>query len=273
MLGLWWWLGCAASDRDVYLSAARDPDPTVAAATCDAIGDGALRGACRTDAASRLAHAGRFKSAVAICEATGHPMWREECWFQAADDAEVVGAEAIDACRHAGRFRENCLGHAIGREVPRVEARFAKPGEEARLVDGVRDVVGRYKPNAPDDQREVTVERMVAQILSKRWEGAAFDASRCGGLRPALCQLAYRMNLDAAPPEVPIEQICVDGPSLERVQAGGAPIWTPNSETVALSVWSVLCDDLATGRVRRDAGHSMGVPPIGAVDPGHLPGQ
>jgi hypothetical protein len=274
---IWLWLACssASADRATYRASLEQPDATKAAESCLAISEESLRGDCQTTAAVRLAHASRFTSATAVCDAIDHPMWKEECWFHAADEAGALGAEAVDACRHAGRYRENCLGHAIGREVPRIEERFAKPGDELQLHDAVRDLVARYKPNAPEDQREATVERMVGQILSKRWEGQPFDASRCGQIAPDLCRLAYRMNLDAAPPEVPLERICKDGPTLERVTASNAPAWAPGSDAMAAQVWTELCADLTSGKVARDARHSMGVPPIGAPAPApdHIPGE
>lgn len=267
-------LACAgASDAAINLEAAR-AEPDAAVAICRRIRDDGARSDCLMATAARIAASGRFKSATAVCDTIEVAVFHDECWFLAADEAETLGAEAVDACRHAGQFRENCLGHAIGREVPRAEEKHAKPGQERALQDAVREIVARYKPAAPEDQREVTVDRMVGQILSKRWEGLPFDAARCGSVTPAVCRLAYRMNLDGAPPQIPIEQICRDGVTLERVTAAGAPAWTPGSDEAALAVWQALCDDLASGRVRRDAQHSMGVPPMNAPppDPSHLPG-
>jgi hypothetical protein len=262
------------SDAALNLEAAK-AEPDAAVAICRRIRDDGAQGDCLMATAGRIAASGRFKSATALCETIETAVFHDECWFLAADEAGALGAEAVDACRHAGQYRENCLGHAIGREVPRVEARFANAGQERALQDAVREIVARYKPAAPEDQREVTVDRMVGQILSKRWEGQPFDAARCGEVTASVCRLAYRMNLDGAPPAVPIEQICRDGVTLDRVTAAQAPAWTPGSDETALAVWRELCEDLRSGRVQRDAQHSMGVPPMNAPppDPGHLPGE
>ncbi len=247
-------------DSQRYLTASRQTGDE-AFATCSGIKATDARGECETYAADGLAKKGDGTHAQALCDKVDAPIWKEECWFLTGDDLNLVGDPAGSACTHAGRYRSNCLGHAIGREVATTEHRFAAPGREEQLTAAITEVVKRYKPNAPADQRSVTVHRVVAQILSKRWVGSSFDVDKCGKAPLDLCELGYRMNLDAAPPEIDLEGICKQGPTLALVQAARAPDWVPTSEGPALAVWKGLCDDFASGKVARDAAHSMGVPP------------
>lgn len=254
--------GCRTrtSDTELYLQAMEVP-PERATDVCARISIPSMRGECQTHNAAAVAREGDIDLAWQLCEKIDDQVWQEECWFLTTDEAEVIGEDAVTACRRTGRYRTNCLGHAIGREVETTEKKHDGVGREPELEKAVGDVVARYKPNAPDDQRQVTVDRIVAQILSKRWGDGPFDASKCGNAKPEHCRLAYRMRLDAAPPEIPIERLCRDGVTLEGVTAARAPYWEPGSEADAQLVWKQLCDDLASGAVRRDATTSMGVPP------------
>ena len=266
-------VGCGPdpiADRAVYLEALALP-PAEAAAACRRIEHPPLRGECAVSAAAVAATAHDASTADAICRAVPDDLWRDECTFLAADDLKLTGDDAVSWCNRTGRYRENCLGHAIGREVFDLEGRYGKEGLEIALDTAVSETVARYKPNAPNAQRRNTVERILAQIFSKRWEGAPFDATKCGKASTDLCALAYRMHLDGAPPQIDLAAVCAAGATPEAVLAANAPGWLPGSEAVAAKTWSDFCADLAAGRVVRDGSRSMGIGP--APVPGALPGE
>lgn len=256
-------LACAGpSDRELYLRAMGEA-PEDAAATCAGIDAPQTRGTCGLHAAHAAARAGDEHLAFRLCDGIDGDTWREECHFLVADTVGLVGDDAVAACRRAGRFRSNCLGHAIGREVAKTEKQHDAVGREVALTDAIRGVVARYKPGAKPDQREATVRRIVAQILARRWEDGPFDVAACGDAPEDLCRLAYRMRLDGAPLEVDVEGVCAGELTLERVLAARAPGWVPASEAAAVATWRALCNDIAAGLVRRGADVGMGVPPRG----------
>lgn len=267
-------LACAPdgriADRATYLEALRQPYAE-AEVTCKRVLLPDLRGECLTEAASAAATARDVAAAQRICDSVDDPLWRDECTFLAADQLHLKGDDAVAWCNRTHGFRENCLGHAIGREVEDVEGRYGKAGLEGVLEQQLTETVARYKPGAPEDQRRATVDRILAQILSKRWEGAAFDASLCGKATEAMCALAYRMQLDGAPPEVDLAAACAAGATPAAVAAARAPGWAPGSEAVAAITWREFCADLTSGKVVRDGSKAMGVGP--APVPGALPGE
>lgn len=104
-----------AEERRAYLEAlALAPrDAEAALQACDQVRDVALHGDCQTQAVIK----GRLD-----CDRVHDAMWREECWFQAADEARQRGAfdAGIAACERSGRFRDNCLFHYWQHDVMRV---------------------------------------------------------------------------------------------------------------------------------------------------------
>lgn len=265
----------ATRDMEAYLAAARAETVDASLARCEGIARVELRGECKTHAANRAAETRDTERAQAICSQVQAIFWREECWFLTTDTLALTANDAILACRNAGRYRQNCLGHAIGREVKDTELRYGKVGQEIALRGAIHEVVRRYKPNAPDAMRAVTSETLTARIIASRWEEGAFDRTLCGRASDAICTRAYRTNLDATPPEIDMEGLCSDGPpTREAVAAIGARTWTDASAPLAREAWTVLCRDLQSGRIARDGSKAMGLAPRRAPPrPGSLPGE
>jgi hypothetical protein len=268
LLGL---LACGPPDRSLYM-ASLDVPADEAIALCQRIGDRGLSGDCQTHTAARLATTDPT-GAVAICQDIGDAMWVEECFFLVADEGELTGDAAVTACRRAGRYRHNCLGHAIGREVRSTEHLHNAVGSEAALLTAITGVVARYKPGAPSHQQAATAETLTARIIAARWKDTEFDAALCGAADPLMCTRAYRTNLDATPPEIDIGGLCARPLTKEAIEAVGARAWADGSERVALTAWQELCDDLAAGRIHRDGQHGMGMAPRQPPPAGVLPGE
>jgi len=265
-------LGCdAPTDRDLYQRAA-SAQPDQAALVCAEIEEPRLKGECLAFAGASWAKAGRLSEAGAACEAITDPLWAEECWFLSSDEASLTGDRAVATCRHAGRFRTNCLGHAIGREVRHVERLHGKLGDEAALEQALEEVVARYKPAAPASQRQATSDTLVARILAARGDGP-FDERHCGSAPRRICARAYRVSLDAAPGEVDVEGLCVRGVDLEGVVEVGARPWAEGTEELAQEVWRDFCDELASGHIDRAGTFGMGTPPRAPPPPGGFPGE
>lgn len=257
------------SDRELYERSLHE-DPDDAGLTCQGIGDPGLRGECQAQNAARDAAGGHPKRASEACEAIADPLWRDECWFLVSDSAELIGDDAIDTCRRAGRFRGNCLGHAIGREVRGTEIAHAKVGGEKALRAAIERVVRRYKPGAPDDQVAVTADTLTARILAARWKDGPFDAALCGNASEEACMQAYRISLNATPREVAVEELCAGPIDRAAVEAIRARSWTEPSEGLALRAWGIFCEDLHAGRISRDGRADMGATPLlpGSAFPG-----
>lgn len=99
-------LACAPSpthDHATYQAVVAAPSGDVAAdlARCATIADADLAGDCALVAAADH------------CDQIAPGLWRDECWFQAAEAANRRGdaTAAIDACGAAGRFAPECTYH------------------------------------------------------------------------------------------------------------------------------------------------------------------
>lgn len=261
-------LACAPpSDRELYLQAL-DVGGVEAGGLCAQIQDRSLQGECLSHAAATLVKGGHAEEGFRRCREILDPVWQEECWFLVADEAELLGEEARGACRHAGRFRAHCLGHAIGREVRDVETRFGKVGQEAALMQGITEVVARYKPGAPPDQRLTTVHTLMSRIIAAREAELPFDPVRCGEAPPELCDRAYRTSLDGTPREIDLEAPCHAELSREAVAEAGLRTWVEDQDGLGERVWTQLCYELETGQMRRGEKVQPGPP-----RPGRLPGD
>jgi hypothetical protein len=259
------------NDRPNYLRAISMTPGEEAEALCLELKNGLLRGECQAYNAEGVAATGDQALVSRLCGSIEAPVWREECFFLTTDRLDLTGDGAVEACANAGRYRGNCVGHAIGREMKGIERRFGKVGQETMLYDAILKTVSRYKPGAPPAQRKVTADSLMARILASRWNEAPFDKALCGKATDALCARAYRTNLDAAPPQIAIEGLCDRPVTLQEAEAIGARTWTPDSEELARVAWAQLCTDLRSGKTVRDGSRGMGPPPI--AEPGILPGE
>ena len=81
-----------------------------------------------------------------LCPVVTDPALRDECWFVQVDSRELVGAEAVRACRAAGRFAGACHGNAISREVSRLPAM-----ELPALTAAIEAIVLQYRQPKPGE--------------------------------------------------------------------------------------------------------------------------
>ena len=255
ILGLF--LGCAApSDRDHYLAAVKTEGSTAEARRhCEAIHRADLRGECIAESAAAAAANGGAEATERSCEAIDQGPWRDECWFLGADTLGLIGDPAISWCGRAGRYRGNCLGHAIAREVKSTESRLDAVGQEPALLAAVSAIVDRYKPAAPESQRRRSAEAMTASIISTRLEEQPLSAHRCGQASEAICGQAYRFALEAQLKARNPEGVCSAPIALDSVMAAGFTGWAPAAAPLAMSQWELLCADLRNRESR------MGAPP------------
>lgn len=107
-----WMLGCGAEpvpDAEVYRAVLSDRDGPVDAALrqCLSIQDAALKGDCA------LSVAGRAQPPGSACPDVPAGLWREECWFVAAEMVNRAGdsTRAVSFCQSAGRFQNDCAQH------------------------------------------------------------------------------------------------------------------------------------------------------------------
>ena len=105
-------LGCApprvdADARATYVGLVSSPTGDVAAdlARCAALPDPALAGDCALVVA--------VAAEPPACAQVPLALWRDECWFQAAEAANRAGdpAGAVDRCGRAGAFAAECTYH------------------------------------------------------------------------------------------------------------------------------------------------------------------
>ncbi|MFT5684873.1 MAG: hypothetical protein ACI8RZ_005818 [Myxococcota bacterium] len=100
--------GSADRDRSLYAEVLRTPVPAEdALRRCQEITDSALSGDCALVVVAQAGDPG------ALCGDVPAGMWREECWFLAAEatnrDGDALGAAAL--CQRSGRFALDCAQH------------------------------------------------------------------------------------------------------------------------------------------------------------------
>lgn len=219
---------------------------------CAALSSADLRGECVAFAAYDRAREGRLSEALAACDAAPEGRWRDECVFLAADGAGVHGEEARTLCRRAGRWWQQCVGHAINREAEAVFERFP-PGREPEALDALQAVVARYIGGG--EVRDKARRLLVARIAG-RTEGGPFTRASCGRAPADVCRDAYaeRVRLAALGHEAggapvfdapggaePWRAACGRRVSVERAAAAGLPTWTADAEAVVAAAWARLC--------------------------------
>jgi len=112
-----------AGDRARYLGVLREPRGPVDArlARCAEIGDADLRGDCALAVAQQEGR--RPQGAISrVCPEVPEGVWRQECWFLAAEAARRRGEEeaAVELCARSGPFAEDCAQHLWQGEVYRL---------------------------------------------------------------------------------------------------------------------------------------------------------
>ncbi len=239
-----WLLACIPAERGDqarYLdstTAGRDEAPGI----CARIQDATLRADCLIHAAARHARAGDIAAAQTTCQTIEAGLWRDECWFLTADDAGLIGEDAVAACRRAGRFEPHCRGHALGRAAQEVDLTV---GQEARSARALGALVAAYRPRSGGQSRRTMANELLAVRVGDRWAAEPFDPALCGSLAPPLCAWAYRASLDGA--DTALAALCPGPVTSTAVRDIGLSGWTEAGQTIAGAVWAGICQQVAGG--------------------------
>ena len=241
-----WLLACQVrspqqSDRQAYITYTT-ADRTESADLCEDISESALRADCLIHAAARHARVRDIETAQATCQRIEAGIWRDECWFLTADDANLIGEAALSACRNSGRFQPHCRGHALGRAAQEVDLTVGLEAESARAIG---KLVADYRPKSAGLKRRIMANEILAVRIGDRWQAAPFDPMQCGALTPPMCAWAYRASLDDA--TAPLGDLCDQGISNEAAQDIGLSGWSEAGESMAWGVWSGICQQVADG--------------------------
>ncbi|MEL6346131.1 MAG: hypothetical protein AAFV53_23680 [Myxococcota bacterium] len=233
------------TDAARHQSALSAADPAEGIALCDQIEDPRRQGDCRAALAGDvLQGTADLEAIAATCDAIRDAMWQEECWFQAADAARLVGTPAKRACDRAGRFRGFCYEHTLDRAVLVVDLPLGE--ERASLVE-LHALVRQYMLFKPDTHKRVASNRLLAERVASRWrEGGRFDPALCGQLNEPLCVYAYWSSVSYDGHRVlgACETRPVTSPAAEAVGLSG---WTDDGERLAQAVWIDLCQRIDRG--------------------------
>jgi hypothetical protein len=203
---------------------------------CRALAGPALEGECTAEAAYALARSGRFEDAVTACGDVKDPRWEEECWFLASDGALAQGPKALELCRRAGRFRKDCLGHAVGRHAQRI---FRETPSEADAQGALEEAIETYR--GEDGAQEAA--DLLARHLAGKDRGRPFQRATCGTASEAVCAQAFRYRVEAAARLDPdhSRQACEGELSADRVEALGLPGWAADVDGLARVAWGAVC--------------------------------
>ncbi|MEL6342892.1 MAG: hypothetical protein AAFV53_07145 [Myxococcota bacterium] len=237
---LFWLLlvGCEPPipDREVYLAATRASD----ASQCQDIRNPRLRGECATMIARDVAE-DDLRPGLLICE-TLRGLWRDECFFVLADEAEIPFERARRICAKSGRFQNQCLGHALSREARGFLSDLPvgeEPGAFQRLDAYVAESI-------PSQQRTPLVRRlMVDRLMQRVTPGAPLSREICGDAPAEICRAVYtehirRTDTSAGQPDLAWSRVC-PVQNAEQVISSGLPGWTRDVDEVARDTWRRLC--------------------------------
>lgn len=230
------------SDADWYQRALRAP-PSEAVALCARIGPSSMAGECGTFAAGQLAEDGQLAEALAACAHIGDPLWSDECVFVVVDTAALTGEEARKACAGAGRYRDFCFGHAVGRSIAALDPRSLplEVGQEDALGTVIRGHIQQEGRTLPRPHQQTAWFTGMARWMAKRWETAPFDPVACGVATDDLCRRAYTETMHHRMEAVDRDTICRGTLTVEAVVAGGGTPWVPGAEDTVEAAWAALC--------------------------------
>ena len=210
VLGVW---GCArspAEDVTAYtaLVAQKAPDPGRDFSACRKIGDENLAGDCALVVAERVAMV-RQQPPDTWCGQVPSGIWREECWFQAAEQERRGGRESVAAklCVKAGPFQNDCAQHLWQTKVYRVI--HGQPGQRPDFAGNMAAALAIYNEWAPylTDTSDLET-RFWEKFFQNGFEGAgevnlawcddlsAADKTRCHAAARELVIREMAPNLD-----------------------------------------------------------------------------
>ncbi len=174
----------AASDREIYQSVVTHVGPGNQAlvARCQQISDVDLAGDCAL-AAVRTNIRGSADDAKQWCPLVPDGAWRDECFFVAADSANLRGEPdaARLLCNAAGAFAMGCRRHQLQEELGRIVQRDI--GEDFGVIEQAAVAARRrwaIHSNADGEQRS-----WVHLFRSAHEATPPIDIGRCAAVSPA----------------------------------------------------------------------------------------
>ena len=241
-----WWVftalaGCGTTVDD-HVSTRERAAALLAGSTdaCELLRPGSERGICVALGAHARAMAGDVVGAWQTCQSMAAGPWRDECHFLVTDTAGVTGDEAKAWCQHSGRWRLQCVGHAMAREANELMAGHAR-GQEERLAEELNRLAARYVGQA---QAHPRAHSLLVGHLAERDPERPFHEGVCGSAPPRACRDAYveRVRRAASEGGEGWRAACGRVVPVERAEMTGQPLWEPAMDDVAAEAWSVLCE-------------------------------
>ena len=228
------------NDSRAYLKAQSTGDPVF----CEEISEPGLQGECFAHAGRERAEAGDAAGGQEVCRAMPAGPWRDECFFLVADAAGAVGDEAKRLCAESGQFRQQCVGHAISRDVATIFG-ASERGEEAQLLADVEARIGTYIGGGEVKKK---ARRLVAAELSARDPEVPFGPAQCGTVGDRVCTDAYVERIKRAAKLINPEEGASDwrracGATVDPVKVAelGLPTWEPEIDELAQKAWARVC--------------------------------
>ena len=132
------WVGCSSSVEPWEAMNAEVPLPKAIEA-CESQ-ESSLAGACVLDALMV-----RDRVGFETCGSVHSGIWREECWFLAAEKSRAELSVRYQACDRSGRFVRDCCYHLWQQELLAL-----KPGSESSsdAMRSVRKLFEKHRPYA-----------------------------------------------------------------------------------------------------------------------------
>lgn len=207
---------------------------------CEGIVNADIADECRVWAARDLAAQGELDDALAVCRDMAVGPWRDECWFLIADTVGARGQQALDICGDAGRWWQQCVGHAINREAQMLFDQAAV-GDEARLQMGLVHIIERYIQGGEVTDR---ARRMLVAHIAGREADQPFSLVICGDAGQDICRDAYleRVRLASESSGRSWRAACGRFVTVERVTQVGMPGWAPDADAIVQEGWQKLCE-------------------------------
>lgn len=228
-------LGCSggSSDQDranytAVLSSPRPPEDALR--RCAEIVDPALAGDCALVVVAQAPEPG------ALCESVPAGMWREECWFLAAEATNRSGdaLSAAGLCQKSGRFALDCAQHLW--QTP-VHGLIHGPGAVA-FGEVIPKAEALYAAWAPMMVEQTDFEqRFWSKFFGNGFEGqgSPVDLDWCTPLSPARQEACITAGIAYYAREI--------GPSVERAGGLEAMCALDEPDVAALSVWLTAAPD------------------------------
>lgn len=241
-------IGCSHSDDGALYREAVGLSPDQASEVCLQIDSASLQGECLSFTATAAIDQGSEAQASAICARAREAFWQEECAFMVADRRGRSRAGAVSDCAAAGRFEDDCLSHALERDLEGLPAAARAPGGESLLFAELLDMAEHYSTGeaAPD------AELLLAHIIARRVGPGPLRMQACGEAPASACHKGFLIALSIPGPGIDRASACRSSRTAEAVAAAGLRPWTSDAEPQAGAALAALCDAMDRGQ---DPGH------------------